>query len=35
MGSARKYGVSVERLVELNNIKNKDLIMIGEKIIIY
>lgn len=34
-GIARKYGVSVERLVELNNIKNKDLIMIGEKIIIY
>ena len=34
-GIARKYGVSVERLVELNNINNKDLIMIGEKIIIY
>ena len=33
-GIARKYGVSVERLVEMNKIKNRDLIFVGQKLII-
>lgn len=33
-GISRKYGVSVERLVERNEIKDRDLIYVGQKILV-
>lgn len=31
---AKKYNVTVEKLVELNNIKNPDLIVVGQKLVV-